>query len=166
MIGNAMRLALTLGLNHNIPERQCMDPTERQHRIRIWWAIYVFDRMWGSKTGFPIEMMDDDIHVDMPSKIDADSQFGDPEYFIASITLARITGQVIDKVYSRKKHPESFLHREQQLLISLKGWVQSLPSRIKLSSDRSSPKHVLSLHLQFNQVRASESTLVKEARGS
>ncbi|KAH8703218.1 fungal-specific transcription factor [Talaromyces proteolyticus] len=151
LIGNALRMALIIGLNHNIPERQCMNPVERQHRVRIWWAIYVFDRMWGSKTGFPLAVADNDIYVDMPSEVAADSQFSDPEYFVASIELSKITGQVIDKVYSRKEHPASFLHREQQLLIALKNWVQCLPSSIRLSRDQSTPKHVLSLHLQFNQ---------------
>ena len=153
LTGNALRSALTIGLNHNIPERQCRDPMEREHRVRIWWAIYILDRMWSSKTGFPSEVSDDDIHVDMPSNVSAGSQFGDPEYCIAHINLARITGQIIDQVYSRKKYLETFLHREQKLLIALKNWMQTLPGSIRLDADHSTPKHILSLHLQFNQVR-------------
>ncbi|GMG41844.1 unnamed protein product [Aspergillus oryzae var. brunneus] len=45
LIGSAMRLGLILGLNHNIPARQCTDPTELEHRVRLWWAIYIFDRI-------------------------------------------------------------------------------------------------------------------------
>lgn len=150
-----MRLALTLGLNHDIPECQCPDPVDRQHRIRLWWAIYVFDRMYGSKVGWPIQIADDDIHVEMPSTVPGDvhdEQFSDTQFLVASIHLARITGQVIEKVYSRKKQPDSFLQREQKLLISLKQWSQELPPHVRLNRDGAGPKNVVSLHLQFNQV--------------
>jgi hypothetical protein len=138
LIGNAMRLGLILGLNHNISERQCTDPTERQHRVRLWWAIYVYDRMWGSKIGFPLQIRDDDIYVDMPSQVSCpayEEQFSDTAYLVASIQLARIVGQVIDKIYSHKQHPESFLQREQQLLLAQQEWLRSLPAHIKLSTD-------------------------------
>ncbi|KAJ5975047.1 hypothetical protein N7481_008754 [Penicillium waksmanii] len=154
LVGNAMRLGLTLGLNHDIPECNCPDPVERQHRIRLWWAIYVFDRMYGSKTGWPIQIADDDIHVEMPSKLACDlheEQFSDTEFLLASIQLARITGQTIEKVYSRKKQPDSFLQREQKLLISLKEWSQNLPPHLRLNRNSHAPNNVVSLHLQFNQ---------------
>lgn len=150
-----MRLGLTLGLNHDIPECSCPDPIERQHRIRLWWAIYVFDRMYGSKTGWPIQIADDDIHVEMPSEITSGphgEQFSDTEFLLASIQLARITGQVTEKVYSRKNQLDSFLQREQKLLISLKEWSQNLSPHLRLNRNSHAPGNVVSLHLQFNQV--------------
>ncbi|KAJ5109657.1 hypothetical protein N7532_002302 [Penicillium argentinense] len=154
LVGDAMRLGLTLGLNHDIPECNCPDPIVRQHRIRLWWAIYVYDRMYGSKTGWPIQIADDDIHVEMPSEVPSDpnlEQFSDTQFLVASIQLARITGQAIEKIYSRKRQPDSFLQREQKLLIALKEWSQALPSHLRLNRDGYVPKHVASLHLQFNQ---------------
>lgn len=155
LVGDAMRLGLTLGLNHDIPEHQCPDPVDRQHRIRLWWAIYVYDRMYGSKVGWPIQIADDDIFVELPSDVPGaihDEQFSDTKFLIASIELARITGQVIEKVYSRKKQPGSFLQREQKVLIALKEWAQGLPQHVRLNRDGPVPRHVISLHLQFNQV--------------
>ncbi|KAJ5311029.1 hypothetical protein N7476_006889 [Penicillium atrosanguineum] len=154
LVGSAMRLGLTLGLHHDIPESQCPDPIDRQHRIRLWWGIYIFDRMYGSKVGYPIQIADDDIFVEMPSDAlteDRDEQFSDTQFLVASIDLARITGQVIEKLYSRKKQPDSFLQREQKLLIALKQWSQGLPPHIRLSRDGYIPKNVVSLHLQLNQ---------------
>ncbi|KAJ5086503.1 hypothetical protein NUU61_007810 [Penicillium alfredii] len=154
LVGSAMRLGLTLGLNHDIPKCQCPDPVDQQHRIRLWWAIYVFDRIYGSKVGWPIQIADDDIHVEMPSTVPGDvhdEQFSDTQFLVSSIYLARITGQVIEKVYSRKKQPDSFLQREQKLLISLKQWAQALPPHVRLDRDGAGPKNVVSLHLQFNQ---------------
>ncbi|OQD83111.1 hypothetical protein PENANT_c018G10763 [Penicillium antarcticum] len=154
LVGSAMRLGLTLGLNHDIPQSKCPDPVDRQHRTRLWWGIYVFDRMYGSKVGWPIQIADEDIHVKMPSTVPGDihnEEFSDTEFLTASIQLARITGQVIDRVYSRKKHPESFLQREQKLLISLKQWACALPPNIRLNCEGPILKNVISLHLQFNQ---------------
>ncbi|OQE35137.1 hypothetical protein PENCOP_c014G04673 [Penicillium coprophilum] len=148
LVGSAMRLGLTVGLNHNIPESKCPDPVEREHRTRLWWAIYVFDRMYGSKVGWPIQISDADIYVEMPSKVPGDihdDHTSDTEYLVASIGLAKITGQVIDHVYSRKKFPESFLQREQKLLISLKEWCGALPPQIRLNRDGPVPKNCIML---------------------
>ncbi|KAE8152897.1 fungal-specific transcription factor domain-containing protein [Aspergillus avenaceus] len=154
LVGNAMRLGLILGLNHNIPARQCTNPVEREHRVRLWWAIYIFDRMYTSKIGFPLQIRDEDIYVDLPTDVTcpgAEDQFSDTAYLVSSIRLARIIGQIIDKLYSRKPHQESFLQREQQLLLALQDWVQNLPAHIKLPKDNTPLKHIASLHLQFNQ---------------
>ncbi|QQK45581.1 Zn(2)-C6 fungal-type DNA-binding domain [Penicillium digitatum] len=157
LIGNAMRMGLTIGLNHNILESQVIDPVERQHRIQIWWTIYIFDRMWGSKMGLPMQILDEDIHVDMPSTISPrwrhEEELSDSEYMTANIKLARIVGETITKLYSRRKYQETFLQRVQKLLKALKHWVETLPESLKLNMEdlESSKKPVVSLHLAFNQ---------------
>lgn len=158
LIGTALRLGLSIGLNHNIPESQLIDPVERQHRIRIWWTIYIFDRMWGSKMGHPSQIPDDDIHLDMPSNISPatlhEEQFTDTEYLTANVKLARIVGETIAKLYSRRKYSETFLQRVQKLLKALKNWVETLPEHLRLNDDDPGTymKHISSLHLSFNQV--------------
>ncbi|GAB1202846.1 hypothetical protein APSETT445_001469 [Aspergillus pseudonomiae] len=157
LIGTALRLGLSIGLNHNIPESQLIDPVERQHRIRIWWTIYIFDRMWGSKMGHPSQIPDDDIHLDMPSNISPaqlhEEQFTDTEYLTANVKLARIVGETIAKLYSRRKYSETFLQRVQKLLKALKSWVETLPEHLRLNDDDPGTymKHISSLHLSFNQ---------------
>jgi len=154
-----MRHALVIGMNHNLGPSQVVDPVEREHRVRIWWTIYIFDRMWGSKMGIPNSILDEDIHVDMPTTISPkelhDDQFPDTDYATASIKLARIAGEAIIKIYSRKRYKETFLQRVQQLLKSLKLWVETLPEHLRLNSEESgriNPKYIISLHLSFNQV--------------
>ncbi|KAL2815081.1 fungal-specific transcription factor domain-containing protein [Aspergillus cavernicola] len=158
LIGSAMRLGLCIGLNHNIPESQLIDPVERQHRVRIWWTIYIFDRMWASKMGLPSQILDDDIHLDLPSSILPThlyaEQFSDAEYLQANIKLARIVGETIAKLYSRRKYNETFLQRVQKLLKALKNWVDTLPEHLRLNVDEPEMnlRHVTSLHLAFNQL--------------
>lgn len=157
LIGSAMRLSLCIGLNHNIPESQVIDPVERQHRVRIWWTIYIFDRMWGSKMGLPSQILDDDIHLDMPSNIEPrqlhEEQFSDTDYLTANVKLAKIVGETISKLYSRRKYTETFLQRVQKLLKALKNWVETLPDHIRLNQEdpEANKKPITSLHLAFNQ---------------
>lgn len=111
--------------------------------------------MYGSKAGWPIQIADDDIHVEMPTPVSCDpheEQFSDTQFSVASIQLAGITGQIIEKIYSRKKQPDSFLQREQKLLMALKQWAQTLPSHLRLTRDGPNSKNIVSLHLQLNQV--------------
>ncbi|KAJ5653678.1 transcriptional regulator family: Fungal Specific TF [Penicillium lividum] len=157
LIGNAMRMGLTIGLNHNIPESQLIDPVERQHRIEIWWTIYIFDRMWGSKMGLPMQILDEDIHVDMPTPISPrwrhEEELSDTEYMTANIKLAQIVSETITKLYSRRKYQETFLQRVQKLLKALKNWVETLPESLRLNMEdlESSKKPIVSLHMAFNQ---------------
>ncbi|KAL4980865.1 fungal-specific transcription factor domain-containing protein [Aspergillus desertorum] len=143
LIGSVMRLGLCIGLNHNIPESQLIDPVERQHRVRIWWTIYVFDRMWSSKMGLPSQISDDDIHLDMPSSIIHQGQY----------QSGAIVGEITAKVYSRRKYNETFLQRVQELLKALKNWVDMLPEHLRLNFEdpEMNTKQVTSIHLAFNQ---------------
>ncbi|KXG46781.1 Transcription factor [Penicillium griseofulvum] len=153
LIGNALRLGLSIGLNYNIPQTQNLHPVAREHRVRIWWTIYVLDRYWGSKSGFPVQIHDEDIHVDPPSISASETyhdQFSDAAYQVAAIELAKIIGDTTGEIYCRKISAETFLHREQRLLTQLKQWVQSLPDHLRLSTERPNAKHTVQMHLQFN----------------
>ncbi|KAJ6036337.1 fungal-specific transcription factor domain-containing protein [Penicillium herquei] len=153
LIGNALRLSLTLGFNYNVPRGHNLSLIEREHRVRIWWSIYILDRFWASKSGFPAQIHDDDIHVDLPSRLSCagyEDHFSDMTYQIAAIELARITGHVTKEIYTCKNSSESLLQREQKLLVQLRHWVNSLPEDLQLSSDRPHSKHTVLLHLQFN----------------
>ncbi|KAJ6077838.1 fungal-specific transcription factor domain-containing protein [Penicillium canescens] len=153
LIGNALRLSLSLGLNYNVPQSQTLHQVEREHRVRIWWTIYTLDRFWGSKAGFPVQIHDDDVHVDPPSNLLSGAypeHFSDSVYQVATVELARIIGNTTREIYSRKKSTESFLQREQKLLIQLKQWVQTLPENLRLQADRPNSKYAVFLHVQFS----------------
>ncbi|CAI7568297.1 unnamed protein product [Penicillium bialowiezense] len=153
LLGNALRLGLSIGLNYNVPPSQDLHPIAREHRIRIWWTIYTLERFWGSKSGFPVQIHDEDIHVDHPSNSASETyndQFTDGAYQIAAIELARITGDTTGEIYCRKISTESFLLREQRLLTQLKQWIQSLPKHLRLNSEGAISKHTVHMHLQFN----------------
>lgn len=142
----------------NVPPAQLMDPAIREHRNRVWWTTYIFDRMWASKHGHPVAVQDDDIELDLPTNPEVDASvagdFGDAAYYIASLKLASVTTKVVRSIYGRRNQQSMLSTRVQQALKDLRDWVEALPSHLSIDSPSqadSVPKPV-PLHLSFNQV--------------
>ncbi|KAB8273736.1 fungal-specific transcription factor domain-containing protein [Aspergillus minisclerotigenes] len=96
--GTAMRSAIVMGLHLNIPEPQLSDTSTQEHRQRLLWTAYMFDRMWATQLGHPVAIQDDEIEVDMPDSQIAGSLLDDAsdwEYHSASIRLARLLARCV-----------------------------------------------------------------------
>ncbi|KAI8682070.1 Zn(2)-C6 fungal-type domain-containing protein [Fusarium keratoplasticum] len=157
LAGSSVRLSVVMGLHLNVPESQLRDAAAREHRNRVWWTAYSFDRMWASRLGHPVAIQDNDIEVDLPSDpvLETPSDdFADSAYFIASIRLARLAGRVINSIYTRRPQQKTLSQRVQEALRDLRTFVEELPAHLHIESTdgpEPSPKP-LSLHLYFNQV--------------
>lgn len=96
--GIALRLAVSLGLHRSQSGTSTMDPVHRETRRRVWWTLYLFDRMISSKLGYPLGIQDEDIDVELPSmdglSAAEQSEFNDPIHLRAHASLARITGDI------------------------------------------------------------------------
>lgn len=157
----ALRLCLTLGLHHNLPDGYSISAVEREHRVRIWWSVYIIDRITSSKLGHPITISDSDIDVDLPSMdkltpIERE-EFSDPSHLIAHVKLARITGDIISDIYGRSSQAKAFVQSVQKILRNLRSWAETLPGSVQISHSKPlkySSRNVASLHLCFNQVRS------------
>ncbi|KAI8230502.1 putative transcriptional regulatory protein [Colletotrichum sp. SAR 10_86] len=164
--GSATRLAVVMGLHLNVPESQLRDVAAREHRNRVFWTAYIFDRMWASKLGHPVCVQDVDIEVDLPSNPAVDESiaddFADASYFVASVKLARVLGKIVPLIYRRRNQQMSLSHRVQEALNDLRGWVEELPPQLhidhKVTSERM--QKPISLHLNFNQYLFSASTIL------
>ncbi|KAG7059657.1 hypothetical protein JMJ78_0014946 [Colletotrichum scovillei] len=157
--GSATRLAVVMGLHLNVPETQLRDAAAREHRVRVWWTAYIFDRMWAAKLSHPVAVQDIDIEVDLPSNPVVDDNiaddFADASYFVASVKLAGLLGKVVPSIYRRRLQDTSLSHRVQEALKDLRGWSAELPPQLHIDSKPTSermPKPI-SLHLNFNQAK-------------
>ena len=155
-----MRLSLTLGFHQNVRGSQITDRVVQQRRIRIWWTVYVLDRMLASKIGYPILIRHDDIEVDLPSDAGLSKEqkedFVEADYLTASVQLARIAGRIVSTLYSRKRLPETFTRRVQTVFKDLTEWFATLPENLAMRPEKAcgqAARRILSLHLAFNQVR-------------
>ncbi|KAF2089029.1 hypothetical protein K490DRAFT_37986, partial [Saccharata proteae CBS 121410] len=159
LASSAVRMSIVMGLHVNIPESLLNDRGTREHRNRVWWTAYYFERMWASKLGEPASVHDDDIEVNLPSPLGLDEypkgDFGDHLYLITRLRLARLAGHIIAFIYGRRMQKGAFSQRVQQTLRDLRSWVQELPEELQLEKGEASqatPNHVVSLHLCFNQL--------------
>ncbi|KAF2966286.1 hypothetical protein GQX73_g7281 [Xylaria multiplex] len=161
--GTAMRSAIVMGLHLNIPESQLADLAIRDHRKRLFWTAYMFDRMWGANLGHPTAIQDDGIEIDLPltpsptesfqseggSKDDLESA-----YYVANIELARHLTSVIRSVYSRPGHQDTQLAtRVQASLQDLQSWVNRLPPHLQVDplAETRNDLNAVSLNLLFYQ---------------
>ncbi|EFQ25330.1 fungal specific transcription factor domain-containing protein [Colletotrichum graminicola M1.001] len=155
MSGTAMRMAIVMGLHLNIPESQLRDPDLREHRKRLFWTTYIFDRVWASKLGHPTAIQDSDIGIDLPSEPVASQtfgdDFGDTAYHIASLRLAALVTKTVRSIYGQRNQGDATLStRVQQALKDLRTWVEDLPSHLRIDNAGTEPT-CISLHLSFNQ---------------
>lgn len=155
-LGNALRTSLTLGFHRTMSLNITDDKVFNEHRIRLWWTIYICDRLWGTKMGLPLSIQDHDISIDLPSELESDNQeqpeIGNGQYINAKIGLARIAGNLVSPLYARADAPQ-FLSTIQVCLQSLRSWMKALPSDLNLpTGSRSLSREIVTLHLSFNEV--------------
>ncbi|PYH76339.1 hypothetical protein BO82DRAFT_387384 [Aspergillus uvarum CBS 121591] len=141
--GTAMRTAIVMGLHLKIPQVQLPDLGAQEHRKRLFWTTYMFDRMWGAHLGHPAAIQDDDIQVDLPSvlpnselsetNLDQCDDF-DVEYCVASIKLTRHLTSVVRSIYNfHPQHQETQLStRVHRALQNLQAWMTQLPPHLKI----------------------------------
>lgn len=156
--GMAVRLSTCLGLHRSLPQSSSLSPTEREHRIRLWWTVYVFDRSTCSKLGQPLTIHDADIDVEMPSSEcftpdNNPQKLGHPDHLIAHINLARITGRIMCDIYgpSSKAKAGRFVQNVRAILQELRKWDAHVPASLRWRQEGGVARSTASLQLHFNQ---------------
>ncbi|RSL59948.1 hypothetical protein CEP54_007027 [Fusarium duplospermum] len=149
-----------MGLHVNIGHAYVPDPELREHRVRVWWSVYVLDRFLSSKIGLPRLISDDDISVDLPSTnpVLNSGDFGDHLHFVAVVRLAKIAGNISRSLYVRTPQRGTFLQRVEKIREELGQWRDQLLDHMKLDftrgndSDGYSQPVTSPLQLTFNQL--------------
>ncbi|KAK5659345.1 hypothetical protein OQA88_1438 [Cercophora sp. LCS_1] len=154
LAGSALRLAVIMGLHLNIPSAQLSDPVLREHRNRVFWTAYIFDRMWASKLGCPPAIQDAEVKVDLPAAI-ISSDFGFADYYASYVKLASISMNTVRSIYTGKDQAATLFTKVQQRVKELKGWVDGLPPSLHWDTDTHPNSYhdydLLSLHLALNK---------------
>ncbi|KAK7711657.1 hypothetical protein SLS63_012611 [Diaporthe eres] len=158
LAGSALRLAVVMGLHLKVPPAVLPDLAAREHRNRVWWTAYTFDRMWSAKLGFPPAISDNEMKVDLPSnprheQIDT-ADFPDRSYFVARITLAKLTSRTMNAIYGYDAQAKSLSERVQSAFRDLRTWMDELPESLKVdgTAQSKSDSRACSLQLLFNQL--------------
>lgn len=167
-IGSALRMAITLGL-HQEPTHAGIDDEWKEHRRRVWWSVYSLDRIHSVKSGNPITIHDEDIGVQLPSRLSSEPEFCPAVVLRHYTKLSQINGQIMTSVYRRKlKSGSSLMAAVQSIVLALSQWQQELPEElrfdpVKLSTSRESVStllyysqciHMIARPLLFHVVQA------------
>lgn len=175
MLGMATRMAQDLGMHRN-SARWHLPPLETEIRKRLWWACYIMDRWVSACMGKPVAIDDIDCDVDYPSSVEQDwadpdgSNGGSPSedseklkeessfalrYFVETIKLAQILGQILQRVYSagtRSYGPGQVSSTVAELDTMLTKWLLALPPDLKYDH-KTNPtkvnKWVATIHISY-----------------
>lgn len=148
-----------------------MSSVHKEHRRRVWWTLYLFDRLTSSKLGYPLSIQDHDIDVELPSMdgLSATEQedFSDPMHLLQHVRLAKITGSIcecnlsqvsgddpdfslVNDIYCPPKHSKStFVSRVHRVLNDLRTWDDDLPAELRLHVD-GTPRNLYTLHMHYH----------------
>ncbi|KAF5611543.1 acu-15-like transcriptional activator [Fusarium sp. NRRL 25303] len=145
-LGQAVRIAQSIGLHVESLNPKSRNATELERRRRIWYSIYVLDRLLSLQLGRPPAIHDQDCSVAPPSRradneIDWTSDTMEPpeespsagDYFIAVIDFSQIVGCVLRDIYGpvhSRPTPEMILNT-QKLDRRLVEWKLGLPRKLR-----------------------------------
>ncbi|KAF5502674.1 Proline utilization trans-activator [Colletotrichum aenigma] len=153
-IGMALRMAISLGLHHEVgysptpttlqgqdANPESIDHDTREHRRRVWWSVYSLDRILSVKSGNPITIQDEDIGVDLPSRLSREAEYCPAVVLRHYTELSRILGEIHNTIYRRtsKTAPKSgqrLMASVQGIILGLSKWNQELPDDLRFDPAR------------------------------
>ncbi|SCU78458.1 LAMI_0A04698g1_1 [Lachancea mirantina] len=137
--GQALRTCLISGW-HVDAERDSLSRFELEHRRRLWWTVYMFERMLSSKAGLPLSFADDTITTELPSDFDMSSPplgceyyiFPEAEYITNCVRITKINAQILNKLYQRQPS-SNILPVLKDIVMQLLGWRGSLSDFLQVN---------------------------------
>ena len=150
-IGHALRMAVSLGLHHEVLDQE-MDLYERERRRRVWWSTYSLERLLSVTSGHPISVSDDDMDVLLPSPIEGED--ARRCVVLRNYTLlSRILGRIGQDIYRKKRQSGTSLSASiQDIMKSLSEWFAGLPAEMRLDPadlDKQINREIVSTYLHY-----------------
>ncbi|QFZ30523.1 putative proline utilization trans-activator [Clavispora lusitaniae] len=147
--GLALRSTLILGW-HVDADMENLNRFELEHRRRIWWTVYMYERMLSSKAGLPLSFADDSVSTELPFDFKTDLDdfprdendvrgyyiFPSAEYINNCVTITQINAIILSSLYT-KQPTANILPVVSDLVQRLFKWKNSLPQflRVDFSKD-------------------------------
>lgn len=137
-VGLALRLAMGLGLHHELPDVSSASPPKRHRRRVLFWVLYCFDSWFNITTGRPSLLSDANFNVRMPQNVEEEaldrsarpSDATGPTTCSVLIALARLT-RIANKVYNGLICAGSCADVDQQTVVMeqmIQNWQSALPA--------------------------------------
>jgi hypothetical protein len=128
-----------------------------ERRRRLWYSIYVLDRLLALQLGRPPAIHDDDCHIPLPSRIDdakfdwdaetypPDTEEGPStgDYFLCVIEFSKIVGFVLRDLYYPRREKKDELLSTRTLDQRLTEWKHSLPRTLRFHIGHTFEKSII-----------------------
>ena len=165
-IGLALRMAVNVGLHQESSFPPDLPERDREHRRRLFWSIYSLDRILSLKSGHPVAILDEDIGVNMPSRLPGEPEHSPVMVLRCYTELSRILGDIIALIYRRtamatptssaipvSSNKGSLIATVHTILQSLNQWEEALPRHLRLDPDRGTrlSRESISMYLHYYQ---------------
>ncbi|CAK7210184.1 Transcriptional activator [Sporothrix bragantina] len=163
-IGLALRMAVNLGLHQELSTSLRLSQADREHRRRVFWSIYSLDRILSLKSGHPVAILDEDIGVNMPSRLPGEPADSPVMVLRCYTELSRILGDITALIYRRTSTTTStsfptpsskgsLIATVHTILQSLNQWEEALPRHLRLDPDRGTKlsRESISMYLHYYQ---------------
>lgn len=139
--GLALRLALILGW-HVDADKDNLNRYELEHRRRIWWTVYMYERMLLLKAGLPLSFADDLVSTELPFDFKPDEVYDDhdvrlyyvfppADYINNCVTITQINAIILLLLYT-KQPTVNILPVVSDLVQKLFNWKANLPAYLKV----------------------------------
>lgn len=140
--GMALRSALILGW-HVDAEKGLLNKYELEHRRRVWWTVYMYERMLSSKAGLPLSFTDDSVSTELPQNLGL-SDHGDgknvtdlyifppAEYINNCVLITQINAIILSSLYT-KQPTVNILPVVSELVHKLLNWKSALPEFLQVN---------------------------------
>lgn len=113
LVGQALRLSVTQGLQQAFPEG--LRPPDVEYMRRLWWTVYCLDRKSAALLGSPSIMRDEDVSIPMPAiKVGDESQ----NAFAIHAALCSHMGRILDVIYGMRSQRQGRFVTEVQTILS------------------------------------------------
>ncbi|QLQ80636.1 hypothetical protein HG537_0D06370 [Torulaspora globosa] len=136
--GQALKASLIVGM-HVDAQRESLTRYELEHRRRLWWTVYMFERMLSCKAGLPLSFMDETISTELPDDFDMSNPppgsehyiFPEAEYITNCVKIVQINAQILNKLYQRQPS-SNILPTLKHIVKQLLEWRNNLSSFLQV----------------------------------
>ncbi|KAL4880317.1 fungal-specific transcription factor domain-containing protein [Aspergillus karnatakaensis] len=154
MLGLALRMAINMGMHRSFSATS-LHPHVRELRNRLWWSVYVAERLFSIEMGRPLSISDSEIDAPFPVFVPEWSSSAKPmnvDGLIAMTKLCQLMGKIVEAVYCKPADGKGLIIQPkvyQQLKRELEQYKRELPEEMKFGDCPS--RSVAHLALTYEQ---------------
>lgn len=158
LLGLALRMAVNMGMHRSFGA-DGLHPHVRELRNRLWWSVYVAERIFSVEMGRPLAISDVEVDAPLPTDMPEWRDFSgksptNMDGLVAMIKLCKLLGRIVETVYCSPAFGKDTIVSPQvfrQLQVETEQSRSSLPDSLRLRPDSVTSRSVAHISLAYEQ---------------